>query len=69
MSLSKLRTMTEDGVTFQSNNTLVCNADMTGSAGTVYIISRRGAAMAVLMNSTDFGYSLWNWDGKKWVRV
>ena len=58
-----------DGVTFQSNNTLVCNADMTGNAGTVYIISRGGAAMAILMNSTDFGYTLWNWNGKKWVRI
>ena len=58
-----------DGVTFQSNNTLVCNADMTGNAGTVYLISRRGAAMAILMNSTDFGCTLWKWDGKKWVKL
>jgi prepilin-type N-terminal cleavage/methylation domain-containing protein len=58
-----------DGVTFQSNNTLVCNADLTGSAGTVYIISRRGAAMALTMNSSDFSYTLYRWSGKKWVRI
>jgi prepilin-type N-terminal cleavage/methylation domain-containing protein len=58
-----------DGVTFQSNNTLVCNGDLTGNAGTVYIISRRGRAMAIVMNSTDFGYALWRWNGKKWVKV
>jgi prepilin-type N-terminal cleavage/methylation domain-containing protein len=58
-----------DGITFQSNNTLVCNADLTGSAGAVYIITRRGAAMALTMNSTDFGYTLYRWSGKKWVRL
>ena len=57
-----------DGVTFQTNNTLVCNPDLTGNAGTVYLTSPRGAAMAIVMNSEDFGYKLWRWDGKKWVR-
>jgi prepilin-type N-terminal cleavage/methylation domain-containing protein len=59
---------TADGVTFQSNNTLVCNADLTGNAGTVYLVSRCGAAMALTMNSRDFGYTLWRWNGSKWVR-
>ena len=58
-----------DGITFQSNNTLVCNGDLTGSAGTVYIISRSGSAMAITMNSSDFSYSMWRWIGKKWVRL
>ena len=58
-----------DGVTFQSNNTLVCNPDLTGSAGTVYIISRRGIAMAMVMNSVDFGYIIWRWNGKKWAKI
>jgi hypothetical protein len=58
-----------DGISFQSNNTLVCNADLTGSAGAVYLITRRGAAMALTMNSTDYGYKLYRWSGKKWVKV
>ena len=57
-----------DGVTFQSNNSIVCNQDLTGNAGTVYLISRRGSAMALTMNSTDFGYTMWRWNGKKWLR-
>jgi len=60
---------TEDGVTFQTNNTLVCNPDLTGNAGTVYVVSRCGAAMALTMNSRDFGWTLWRWSGRKWVRV
>ena len=59
----------KDGVTFQSNNTLVCNPDLTGSAGAVYLITRSGTAMAIVMNSTDFGYKLWRWNGKKWERL
>ena len=58
-----------DGISFQSNNTLVCNPDLTGNAGTVYIISRSGVAMAIVMNSEDFGYALWHWNGKKWLQL
>ncbi|MGD0844206.1 MAG: prepilin-type N-terminal cleavage/methylation domain-containing protein [Geobacteraceae bacterium] len=60
---------TADGVTFPSNNTLVCNPDLTGNAGTVYIRSVSGAAMALTMNSTNFGYKMYRWNGKKWVRL
>jgi prepilin-type N-terminal cleavage/methylation domain-containing protein len=60
---------TADGVTFQTNNSAVCNPDLTGNAGTVYIESASGAAMAIVMNSKDFGYALWKWNGKKWVRM
>jgi prepilin-type N-terminal cleavage/methylation domain-containing protein len=60
---------TADGVTFPLNNTLVCNPDLTGNAGTVYIRSDSGAAMALTMNSTDFGYKMYRWDGGKWVRM
>lgn len=59
---------TTDGVTFTTNNTLVCNPDLTGNAGTVYLISRSGSAMALTMNSSDFGYKLWRWGGRKWER-
>jgi prepilin-type N-terminal cleavage/methylation domain-containing protein len=58
-----------DGITFQNNNTLVCNPNLTGSPGTVYLISRSGYAMALTMNTTDYGYSMWKWDGGKWVRM
>lgn len=60
---------TDDGVTFPSNNTLICNPDLTGNAGTVYIRSVSGAAMALTMNSTNFGYKMYRWNGKKWVRL
>jgi len=60
---------TADGVTFQTNNTLVCNADLTGNAGTVYLVSRCGAATALTMNSRDFSWTLWNWSGAKWKRL
>jgi prepilin-type N-terminal cleavage/methylation domain-containing protein len=60
---------TDDGVTFPLNNTLICNPDLTGNAGTVYIRSVSGAAMALTMNSTDFGYKMYRWNGKKWERM
>ncbi len=58
-----------DGITFPNSNTLICNPDLTGTAGAVYLITRRGSAMAIVMNSSDFGYKLWRWNGKKWVQV
>jgi prepilin-type N-terminal cleavage/methylation domain-containing protein len=58
-----------DGVSFNSNNTIVCNERLTGNAGAVYISSRSGAAMALVMNSEDYGWKLYKWNGKKWVRL
>jgi prepilin-type N-terminal cleavage/methylation domain-containing protein len=58
-----------DGITFQNNNTLICNPNLTGTPGTVYLISRSGCAMAITMNTTDYGYSMWSWDGKEWARM
>jgi len=29
---------------------------------------RSGAAMAIVMISTDFGYALRRWNGKKWLK-
>ena len=60
--------VSNDGVTFP-NNTLVCNTKLTGSAGTVYIQSASGSSMAIVMNSNDYGYKLWRWDGGKWMRM
>ena len=61
---------TADGVTFQTNNSAVCNPDLTGNAGTVYIRSESGAvAVAITMNSSDFTYKLWRWNGNQWERM
>ena len=48
----------DDGVTFQVNNTMVCNQDMTSNAGTVYLVTNRGYAMALTANSSAVGYAL-----------
>lgn len=48
----------DDGVTFQVNNTMVCNQDMTSNAGTVYLVTNRGVAMALTANSSAVGYAL-----------
>jgi prepilin-type N-terminal cleavage/methylation domain-containing protein len=58
-----------DGVAIPNNNTLICNPDLTGNAGTVYIMSASGAAMALMMNSTDYGYKMYRWSGGKWARM
>jgi len=58
-----------DGVSFPTNNTCVCNPELTGNAGVVYIMSASGAAMALKMNSTDYGYVMYRWDGKSWERM
>lgn len=60
---------TADGISFQTNNTLVCNPELTGNAGTVYLITRGGVAMALTMNSKDFSYKLWRWSGTNWLRL
>lgn len=56
----------DDGITFPNNNTLICNPDLTSNAGTVYLYSRHGGAMALTMNSRDFGYTLRCWNGAGW---
>lgn len=58
-----------DGVSFPTNNTCVCNPELTGNAGTVYIMSASGAAMALKMNSKNFGYKMYRWSGRKWISI
>jgi prepilin-type N-terminal cleavage/methylation domain-containing protein len=58
-----------DGITFPNNNTLICNPDLTSNAGTVYLRSSHGGAMALTMNSKDFGYTLRRWNGSGWVKM
>ncbi len=58
-----------DGISFTTNNTCVCNPDLTGNGGAVYIMSASGAAMALTMNNSDFGYKMYRWDGGNWVKI
>jgi prepilin-type N-terminal cleavage/methylation domain-containing protein len=58
-----------DGVSFPNNNTLICNPELTGNCGAVYIRSASGAAMALTMNREDFGYKMYRWNGGGWVRM
>ncbi|MHB8057972.1 MAG: pilus assembly FimT family protein [Desulfuromonadaceae bacterium] len=50
--------VSDDGVTFQVNNSMVCNQDMTSNAGTVYLVNSQGTAMALTANSSAVGYAL-----------
>lgn len=50
--------VSDDGVTFQVNNSMVCNQDMTSNAGTVYLVNSQGGAMALTANSSAVGYVL-----------
>lgn len=47
----------EDGITFQVNNSMVCNQDLTSNAGTVYLVAG-SQAMALTANSSAAGYAL-----------
>lgn len=60
--------VTKSGTTFQGN-TLVCNPELTGNPGTVYIRSSNGMAMALTMNTHDFDYSLRMCKGKSWTEI
>lgn len=60
---------TSDGITFQQNNTIVCNPELTGNAGTVYLCTSRGTAVAVTVNSRDFSCVQRRWNGSGWVKM
>jgi prepilin-type N-terminal cleavage/methylation domain-containing protein len=49
---------TPDGITFQINNSMVCNQDLSSNAGTVYLVTSQGNAMALTANSSALGYVL-----------
>lgn len=59
---------TESGTSF-GNKVLVCNPELTGSPGTVYIRARNGTAMALIMNTHDFDYSLRICKGTSWTEL
>ncbi|MHB8120879.1 MAG: pilus assembly FimT family protein [Desulfuromonadaceae bacterium] len=58
-----------DGVTFQVNNSMVCNSDMTSNAGTVYLVNNQGCAMALTANSSAVGYVLRRCTNGVWERL
>lgn len=58
----------DDGITFASNR-LICNPELTGSTGSVYVKAGSGSVMALVMNTTDFGYSMWKCDGSHWEEL
>ncbi|RII27220.1 MAG: pilus assembly protein PilE [Geobacter sp.] len=59
----------DDGITFQENNTVVCNPGLTGNAGTVYLNTPGGAAIAITVNSRDFSCTQRRWNGTAWVKM
>lgn len=48
----------DDGITFQVNNSMVCNQDLSNNAGTVYLVAGNDTAMALTANSSANGYKL-----------
>lgn len=47
-----------DGVSFQTNNSFVCNPDLSSNAGTVYLTPAAGRAMAITVSSNNEGYKI-----------
>ncbi len=62
------RVAASDGVSFD-DNIYICNDRLTGTAGTVYVVSSSGAARAIVINSIYEGYVLWKWSGSEWVKL
>ena len=58
-----------DGVTFQVNNSMVCNNDMTSNAGTVYLVNNQGCSMALTANSSAVGYALRRCSNRVWEKL
>ena len=61
--------VSDDGVTFQVNNSMVCNQDMTSNAGTVYLVNSQGSAMALTANSSAVGYALRRCSNGAWEKL
>jgi prepilin-type N-terminal cleavage/methylation domain-containing protein len=47
-----------NGVSFQTNNSLVCNPDLSSNAGTVYLASTADKVMAITVSSNNAGYKI-----------
>jgi prepilin-type N-terminal cleavage/methylation domain-containing protein len=57
-----------DGITFQVNNSMVCNQDLSSNAGTVYLVAGNGTAMALTANSSVEGYVVRRCSNGVWQR-
>ena len=58
-----------DGVSFQTNNSLVCNPDLSSNAGTVYLTTTSTAkAMAITVSSNNEGYKIRNCSNGIWLK-
>lgn len=55
-----------DGITFQINNTIVCNQEMTSNAGTVYLLMCDSRVTALTVNSMDTKVTIRECRGGKW---
>ena len=56
----------DDGITFQVNNSMVCNQDLSSNAGTVYLVAGNDTAMALTANSSANGYRLRRCSNGSW---
>jgi len=56
----------DDGITFQVNNSMVCNQDLSSNAGTVYLVAGNDTAMALTANSSANGYRLRRCSNGRW---
>lgn len=55
-----------DGITFQTNNSMVCNQEMSSNAGTVYLIINENRVTALTVNSTDAKITIRECRNGKW---
>jgi prepilin-type N-terminal cleavage/methylation domain-containing protein len=55
-----------DGITFQTNNSMVCNQEMSSNAGTVYLIVNDSRVTALTVNSVDSKITIRECRGGQW---
>ena len=55
-----------DGITFQTNNSMVCNQEMSSNAGTVYLMVHDSRVTALTVNSMDTKITIRECRGGKW---
>lgn len=55
-----------DGISFQNNNSMVCNQEMSSNAGTVYLFLNESRVTALTVNSSDLKVTIRDCRGGKW---
>lgn len=58
-----------DGLVLSTPQRVVCNTGLSGSSGSIYLITGSGIAMAIVVDTTEIGSDIWQWDGTKWVQI